>query len=275
MNREITFAKPGDEAQLISLYRQCFPDGEAFWRWLLSKEPYRPENTLTLRENGKMVSSLQMMPVTLRLHGESYASHYIYAAATLPEWQGRGLMGQLLEYAAREGLRRKQRFSVLIVEEPGLLDYYARFGYRPQIMWQYLSASVLSSPLLPGENLRKIRQKDIPALQALYEAAAEKLLHGARDNAHWESQLELYGDGAFLLENTEGVKAYCFADENGITEAVGESAVRLAAQIAPGKVFRTVPENGEILPGGSIRPLTEAADALLGQQMVYLNLMYN
>lgn len=275
MNMEITFARPGDEAQLISLYRQCFPDGEAFWRWLLSQEPYRPENTLTLRENGKIVSSLQMMPVTLRLHEESYASHYIYAASTLPQFQGRGLMGQLLECAAREGLRRKQQFSVLIVEEPGLLDYYARFGYRPQIVWQYESAPASSSPLLPGEHLRKIQQEDIPALHALYEAAAEKLLHGVRDNAHWERQLELYGEGALLLENAEGVKAYCFADENGITEANGEGAARLAAQIAPGKAFRTVPEQGQILPGGSIRPLTQAADALLKQQMVYLNLMYN
>lgn len=272
MSPEITFAGAGDEEQLIALYRQCFPDGEDFWRWLLSNGSYLPENTLTLRANGEIISSLQMMPAALALHGTEYAAHYIYAAATLPRWQGRGLMGRLLEYAAREGLRRKQQFSVLIVEEPGLLDYYARFGYRPQIVWQYDPAD---GALLPGEHWRRITPGNIPAVNDLYEKTADGLLHGVRETLHWQRQLELYGDGAVLLEDASGVKAYCFADENGVTEAIGTGAARLCAQIAPGKTFRTIPTGGDILPGGSIRPLTREAEALLGQRPVYLNLMYN
>ena len=273
MTGALGFARPGDETQLLALYLRCFPDGPAFWQWFFEKGPYRPGDTLVWREGEQIVSSLQMLPVTLAQGKARFAAHYIYAASTLPEHRGRGLMGRLLAGAAEEGLRRGQQYSVLIVEEPSLLDYYARFGYLPQICWKQQAAS--PAGLLPGERCRPMRPEDIPAVNGIYERAAGQLLFGVRPPEHWETQLELYPNGAVILEENDAVKAYCFADETAVAEAVGEGACRLAGHIAPGCAQYPAPSPEADRAAGSIRPLTEQAARLLGSRPVYLNLMYN
>ena len=118
-----------DREQLLALYRACFPEDEpSFWEWVFDRL-YCPGNTLNLREEGRIVASLQMLPCALSLNGQTFSAHYIYAASTLPEWQGRGLMARLLEQAAEEGRKKGHDFSILITQEDSLLDYYARFGY--------------------------------------------------------------------------------------------------------------------------------------------------
>lgn len=259
-----------DREQLLALYQACFPEDEpTFWEWIFERL-YCPGNTLNLREEGKIVASLQMLPCALRLKDQTFSAHYIYAAATLPEWQGRGLMARLLEQAADEGCKRGQDFSVLITQEDSLLDYYARFGYEPRFLLGMGE---------PGENardgvLRTACETDIPALNQLYEQATVELLHGDRDEQHWVRQLELFGKGAQVLERDGYITAYAFADERGILEVVGPDASALAACIQPGKPWRTVPDK-HARPMGSIKPLNEKARALMEQNRCFLNLMYN
>ena len=122
-----------DREQLLALYGACFPeDDPQFWNWVFDKL-YREENTLTVRENGTIVASLQMIPCEMQLEERWFSAHYIYAAATLPTWQGKGLMARLLAKAEEEGRRRGQAFSVLITQEDSLLDYYARFGMKADL----------------------------------------------------------------------------------------------------------------------------------------------
>lgn len=259
-----------DREQLLVLYRACFPeDDPSFWEWVFDRL-YCPGNTLNVCEKGKIVASLQMLPCELRLKGQTFSAHYIYAASTLPERQGRGLMAGLLEQAAQEGRKRGQDFSILITQEDSLLEYYARFGYHP---------GFLLGKGQPGETVkdgvvRSAREADIPALNDLYEQATAGLLHGDRDGRHWALQLELFGDGAQVLERNNHITAYAFADERGILEAIGPDASALAAHIQPGKPWRTIPDENA-RPMGSIKPLNEKARALMEQNRCYLNLMYN
>ena len=259
-----------DREQLLALYQACFPEDEPdFWNWIFDRL-YRPENTLNVRENGRIVASLQMIPCRMALGDRLYDAHYIYAAATLPERQGRGMMAGLLKQAAEEGRRRGQHFSVLITQEDSLLDYYARFGYAP------VCRVGMGAPEQPTEagTVRMASVSDIPALNSLYETAAAGLLHGHRDQRHWELQLNLFGRGALVLENEGAVKAYAFADERGVLEAVGPEVGALAAHIQPGKPWRTVPaEKGH--PMGSVKPLNDAAAEIMEQNPCFLNLMYN
>ena len=67
MTDGIGFACPGEEAALKAIYALCFPeDGADFWDWLFSRL-YRRENTLAARREGRVVSSLQMLPCELAL----------------------------------------------------------------------------------------------------------------------------------------------------------------------------------------------------------------
>lgn len=259
-----------DREQLLALYRACFPEDEpSFWEWVFDRL-YCPGNTLNLREGDRIVASLQMLPCVLNLNGQIFPAHYIYAASTLPERQGRGLMARLLEQAAQEGRKRGQDFSILITQEDSLLDYYARFGYEPRFL---LGQGEPVDTAADGA-IRTACQADIPALNILYEQATTGLLHGDRDARHWALQLELFGRGAQVVEKNGALTAYAFADERGIIEAVGPDAAALAAHIQPGKPWRTVP-NDTARPMGSIKPLNEKARVLMEQNRCFLNLMYN
>ena len=73
-----------DREQLLALYGACFPEDDPhFWNWVFDNL-YREENTLTVRENGTIVASLQMIPCEMQLEERRFSAHYIYAAATLP-----------------------------------------------------------------------------------------------------------------------------------------------------------------------------------------------
>ena len=256
--------------QLLALYQACFPDDEPdFWNWVFDRL-YAPENTLNVRENGRIIASLQMIPCRLRLGERLFAAHYIYAAATLPEKQGKGLMAGLLEQAAQEGRRRGHDFSVLITQEDSLLDYYARFGYKPAFCIGMGKAEAAAADGL----IRTATAEDIPALTGLYENAASAFLHGHRDAELWMQQLELFGRGAQVLERDGGITAYAFADERGIIEAAGPEAAALAGSITPNAAFRTIPGK-DCRPMGSIKPLNENAERIVEQNPCFLNLMYN
>lgn len=261
-----------DREQLLNLYRQCFPQDEpSFWDWIFD-HVYHPENTLVLRENEKIVASLQMIPCQMKLKDRLFEAHYIYAAATLPEAQGKGLMGSLLELAAEEGLRRGQAFSVLITQEDSLQDYYARFGYQNRfLISEYPPADCLTEDSCC---CRVAVLADIPALRAIYDRETRCLFCGQRDEAFWLQQLELFGAGAMVAERDGSVTAYAFADERGILEAAGKDAAQLAGVVSPGSVWRTFP--GETAhPMGSIRPLSEEFREIMEQNPCFLNLMYN
>jgi predicted N-acetyltransferase YhbS len=261
-----------DREQLLALYRVCFPeDDPQFWNWVFDRL-YRPENTLNLRENGRIVASLQMIPCEMQLEDRRYAAHYIYAAATLPEWQGKGLMAGLLAQAADEGRRRGQAFSVLITQEDSLLEYYARFGYEGRC-----KIAVMPPVMEQPSTLHQCRMAvpaDLAALTGLYEQASRGMLCGLRDEAFWRTQLDLFGKGAWVLEKQGRIMAYAFADERGIIEAAGPEAGLLAAKIAPGESWRTLPLQGG-QPMGSIKPLDEKYRKIMEHNPCFLNLMYN
>ena len=148
-----------DRQQLLALYRACFPeDPPAFWEWIFDRV-YRPENTLNIRENNRIIASLQMIPCTMRYEGHDYPAHYIYAASTLPQRQGRGLMADLLKQAAERGRQKGHVFSVLITQEDSLLGYYDRFDYEDRFVIGLQQPSYMA--LEPGQNCRRAVEEDI------------------------------------------------------------------------------------------------------------------
>lgn len=267
----VRFARLGEERMLKALCAACFPeDGMDFWDWLFSRV-YRPENTLVIQRGETLCAALQMVPCVLGLGKDRFSAHYIYGAATLPCWRGKGLMGQLLQAAAQEGQRREQLFSVLITQEDSLLDYYARFGYQNSLMIGVASPQ----PVLEKTGKARLASPaDILDLDRVYERAADGWMYGVRSPDHWLDQLDLFGQGAWVWLEENQITAYAFADERGIVEALGAGAGQLAARLAPQKPWRTFPGKNA-RPIGSIRPLVEQGQRLLENRLVYLNLMYN
>jgi GNAT superfamily N-acetyltransferase len=114
--------------QVIDLWKNAFGDPDAFMH-LYFDNVYRDENALVIEKDGKVLSSLQMLPYTMTFYGEEVSVAYISGACTAPSEQGKGLMRQLLQDAFREMQQRNIALSALIPADKWLFNYYRSQGY--------------------------------------------------------------------------------------------------------------------------------------------------
>jgi len=165
----IRFAVPADTEQIKNIWRVCFNDSEAFLDWNFSRN-YSPENTLLCEMNGKIVSDLQMIPYALSIGGAPAGADYISGAATLPEYRGRGIMGELLRRSFEESRRRGHELSFLV---PARAEFYEKFGYK--FYWFRRKHSCNQADLRGFEssgNMEPLGLGNIDALLRLYRAFA-------------------------------------------------------------------------------------------------------
>lgn len=124
----IRLADKRDIPSLKEIWRISFGDGEEYINMFMD-ERFEKAETVVCEEDGEVVSMLFLFRCSFSLSRKLYPSFYLYAAATLPEYRGRGIMGNMLtyskEYAAKKGLD----FIILSPAEKGLYDYYGRFGF--------------------------------------------------------------------------------------------------------------------------------------------------
>lgn len=57
--------------------------------------------------------------------------HYLFGAATLPEYRKGGIMSSLIEYALMDSFKDGDKASILLPANEGLYSYYERLGYNP------------------------------------------------------------------------------------------------------------------------------------------------
>lgn len=121
---------PGQIPALKRIWAASFPEDPPKAIEDFFARCFRPEECLTAFEGGEPVSMVFLLPALYRKSGKTFPVQYIYAAATLPAWRGRGIFASLLRGALEEGRRRGQFASFLHPGEPSLASYYGRFGYR-------------------------------------------------------------------------------------------------------------------------------------------------
>ena len=143
-------ARPGMERGLKRLWQACFHEPDRPVDFYL-RNAYRPENCLVYLHGGKLVSAVHLLPCRILTEEGPAPAHYIYAAATLPEYRGHGFMASLLAYAALYGAGRGQRYSAVLPAEPGLYSLYEKAGYQPYFR---LSVQEIPADLLWGEAAR-------------------------------------------------------------------------------------------------------------------------
>lgn len=270
---KIEFAGSEDRQELKEIYHVCFPDDSgAFWDFELDCR-MKPDNILVCREHGKILSTVQILAEDLLLAGRRYPVQYIYAAATLPSAQGKGLMGSLLKHAHQVARERGQRFSVLITQNDSLFDFYARFGYRDCGRVGYLKQQ--ERGILPG-TARLAQPEDIPQMLELYQTQQRACLSVMRTADVLETQRALYEKNVYVYECEGTISAYGFRTGKHMLEVVGPDADALmtAAGVLDG--FTIPGPDMELVRNGCVLPLDQAAADLMKQQnIVYLNLMWN
>lgn len=116
--------------EVKALWKLCFNDSDEFTDMYFSRR-YHDEITTTVREDGRIISALQMIPYPMTFCGEVIDTSYISGACTHPHYRAHGAMRRLLNETHRRMYQDGVLLSTLIPAEEWLFGYYARSGYTP------------------------------------------------------------------------------------------------------------------------------------------------
>lgn len=123
-------SRPDQIPALKTIWAASFPEDSPELIERAFDRLYRPADCMVECRDDQPVSMAFLLPAVWHNGADAYPVQYIYAAATLPAYRGRGLFGSLLKRAHEEALRRGQAASFLRPGEPSLTAYYRRFGYE-------------------------------------------------------------------------------------------------------------------------------------------------
>lgn len=137
----IRYADWSMRGELAEIWKICFQEPARPAKYFLNNG-FRPENSLVLLEGDKIASVVYFLPMRVSGTTGSAQAHYIYAAATLPQFRSRGYMAQLLAAAGKEGAKRGDRYSVVLPATPALYPLYEKSGYR-----SFFCSKTVSVPL--------------------------------------------------------------------------------------------------------------------------------
>lgn len=267
-NQRFRFAERSDIPVLKLMWRLCFGDEESYIDFYFNHYFHR-EKTLLLIKGDEIASMLTMIPASFVLEdGQSYTSAMLYAIATHPEFQNRGLAGELMTYSSQYLKEKDKDLSVLVPAESSLYDFYEKRGYRKafflrEIMLEKLDIEEkfdeiphLAITELAAEEYN-LRRKTALQGKAYLSYANHEIAYQKRLSKQFDGGI--YGidagdeKGCFIVERVDSYRV--IIKELLLAEASLGGAVRKIASMLPADKYliRTPAFLGKTL-GGAIRP---------------------
>lgn len=268
----IRYSVPEEKNIILDLFNICFPGEEKFADWFFNKV-YDYKNTLVYEDNGKIIAALQMIPVKLSDGEKIYSSSYLYGVGTLPEYRGKGIMARVINFSFEEDRKKGTDYSILIVQEQSLLNYYRRFGFE-----KYFSVGEKCFDTVAETfQFRPVTRADFSAINAVYESSCYKKMFSLRDEKHCDALFDMYSETSFVHETDGVIDAYVFGyfTENAFvaSECMGANCVKLTNSVAKyhsKNQFRCIfPGNDKFI--GMIKSINTPIKNIEG----YINLLYN
>ena len=111
--------------QTRALWKECFHDSEAFMD-IYFEEKYADQQNITIRENGKVIGAMQVIPYPMTFHRLMIFTGYVSGLCVSPEHRKRGVASQLLRQAHRELYRQGAALSFVIPADEGLRHFYEK-----------------------------------------------------------------------------------------------------------------------------------------------------
>lgn len=204
-------SKIEDSEAIKNIWRVCFKDREEYIDFFL-RSGYDPSKCFVYEIDGSPVSMLHLRYGDFVTEENSVPALYIYAAATLPEYQGRGIMRDLISTAGSFAENSGFAFTFLLPASESLYGYYERLGFR--------TAFEINKVEFDRQSLEKISEAPLPPQTDLNLSDARKAFF--RSAVHWRREELNYAfeewkfTGGKILEAAGG---YVLARENnGIAE---------------------------------------------------------
>lgn len=253
----IKFAEKKDTKNIRKLWDIAFGDDTAFNDYFF-KKIFVPEHTLIMEEKNRIVSMAQMLPYSIANVGNAT---YIYGAATLPEFRGKGYMKRLLEHSFDLDIIMGRTASILIPAEKSLFDYYKSLGYETEF---YINKYVYISNN-NTDIIKKADKRNIPELMKIYNGDI------VRTEEYWKVQLDMFdtlGSSIYIYNN-----AYAVVSDN-VEELFGDKKDKNILLDSVCSILKkdsiSVTEKGNDIPFGMIKK-----HKAIKNIKRYMNLMYN
>lgn len=121
---------------LADLWHRVFGDDYSYIELIFNEE--YGDSILCFGEimDDRVVSALYLLNNKLKFENKVYDGYYLYAAATLPEYRGRGIMSQLITEAQEYCRNGGSDYISLVPSEESLYGYYSTFGFETA-MYRY------------------------------------------------------------------------------------------------------------------------------------------
>jgi len=248
-----------DLEQVVELCDRAF-DGtprESFERHILRDPTLRPEDTLVIAKDGKLVSSVQIFPRKFWVEGRVVKFAGIGNVSTDPGERKHGYAGRLMVEAVNRMRSQGYAFSMLTTT---INRYYEKFGYVT-VPRQSVTFTGVSPKRAPGVR-PFVRESDVASVRAIYESYnGENAGPVVRDEQYWLGQFDFCGedlDKFLVLERHGKIVAYIRGNiekgslqvlEFGAVEDVSasfEAMVRSLASRSMGTPVKVVLSQGEM-----------------------------
>lgn len=252
-----------DREAILRIWQTCFGDSESYISFFLNNG-FHPDSCLLWEENGKPVAMLHLLYADYQTNEKRCPVQYIYAAATLPAFQGRGIMGHMVDYAVKKGAEQGLLFTYLLPGSKGLYNYYAKLKFETAFSLQ--KAQVSREELKKTVSLNETEKFEKPNPDDIYTQRQKEFCPAVL----W--QRETFGyvvsewqfTGGDVLQGS-GCYAFCRVRDNEVEvrESAGEfgrvAAMLLAHYEAERFTFyfpqnQAVPFPAEVLPYGMLKP---------------------
>jgi GNAT superfamily N-acetyltransferase len=286
----IGFASWEMRPELSRIWQVCFQEPARPAEFFLNNL-FSPRDCLVYRVGETVAAAVYLLPARVASAKGPLQAHYIYAAATLPRYRGRGYMASLLACAAMEGAGRGDRYSVVLPADAGLYGLYGKSGYASFFRVRNLS--------VPADRLRALAREEYPGKMLpdfrRLASARDSLAGRSVGSVLWSERMlwfaagmgSVYGDrlvcsragDAFAYALCRPSDGFCAVLETAAEEAAfaGLASALLRESPAPEYRFRLpanglFPGEGELSDFGMIKPVGGAGLDEIRSDAPYLGL---
>lgn len=263
---ELRLAQQEDLERLKLIWKLCFGDEDRYIDFYFNNRDWMEETAVLLLDEG-IVSMLSMIPVELTSdNGIKHQAAMLYAIATHPEYQKKGLAEKLMEFSNQYLLAKQINTTVLVPAEAELFAFYRRRGYQEGFLLREVILSegqiqelILQQPLFPCR-ITSAESRD-------YNEKRKELLAGAcfvdyKDDeiSFQKKEAQLYGTDIYKIEQEDSTIGVATIEKNLGKVIVKEllipdqylvSAIKEISDLISGETYiiRTPPAFGKELGG--------------------------
>lgn len=125
----VELATKRDINQLKYIWKICFKDDDQYIDYYFDNFFYE-KNVFVYRDRLKAVAMVTMIKTKLNIKNQKLNASYLYAVATLPEYQGKGIMKKLENAVCEYSKKNNINVCVLVPQTESLFNLYTKIGYK-------------------------------------------------------------------------------------------------------------------------------------------------